>query len=534
MDDYNDFEASASDIGDFLDYDDDTEISKEFLTPENISHNGDLLDYDTDEETFSRFLTPEIAQDNFVDFIEKPGKKTILSLDDDDIELLRVISEQVVPALSKDIYIEYMGRNILINSKLSKQIRNYLNKYRYRYIMDKDDCVKYTEEDIRHKYDEDQFFSYTECKNAKRSLPQVMFNGLIPYIEDEFILDETGLHTKENNINIDNSRCYLVKKVSVIPASSDQPLNNLDILNMCANITHITFGDDFNQNIDNLNLTKISHIIFGKNFNQSIDNLKIPSLTHLTFGYDFNQELNLKIPQLTHLTFGYMFNNSLNNLEIPNLTHLTFGHSFDQRINNLDLRNLKHLTFGFVFSQSISLYLPELTHLTFGSNFYHSIVSINLPSLTHLTFGDFYNTNINNLHLPSLKYLKLGNSYMQLTHFTQRNFPQLTHLIFGDAFRGDIYLNLPELKHLVFGKYFDMDIDNRNIITPKLKELVFGLYFNKSINMLELPKLKHLVIAKNYDKPIDYERFPKLVDIGYISKKFWNAPEEITYTVVRQ
>src|SRR6056297_613955 len=67
-----------------------------------------------------------------------------------------------------------------------------------------------------------------------------------------------------------------------------------DFLN-CKNknkITHLTFDNNFNQVIDNVDWKNITHLTFGDNFNQVIDNVDWKNITHLTFGIFFNQVID--------------------------------------------------------------------------------------------------------------------------------------------------------------------------------------------------------------------------------------------------
>ena len=61
-------------------------------------------------------------------------------------------------------------------------------------------------------------------------------------------------------------------------------------------------------------------------FNRLIDNLSLikSSITHLTFGWDFNQSVDNLPSSLTHLTFGHCFNQLVDNLP-STINHLTFG-----------------------------------------------------------------------------------------------------------------------------------------------------------------------------------------------------------------
>src|SRR5207248_1529097 len=82
----------------------------------------------------------------------------------------------------------------------------------------------------------------------------------------------------------------------------------------------------------------------------------IPSnVTHLTFGHDFNQDIKSAIPiSVTHLTFGYKFNQNIKTAIPSNVTHLTFGHNFNQDIKSAIPTSVTHLFFGYRFNQDIT------------------------------------------------------------------------------------------------------------------------------------------------------------------------------------
>jgi len=69
---------------------------------------------------------------------------------------------------------------------------------------------------------------------------------------------------------------------------------------------------DFDQSIDYLLPSSITHLTFGDKFNQTVDNLP-PSLTHLIFGYYFNQPVDLLPHSLLFLKFGFFLINLLIN-----------------------------------------------------------------------------------------------------------------------------------------------------------------------------------------------------------------------------
>ncbi|AUV58686.1 F-box and FNIP repeat-containing protein, partial [Bandra megavirus] len=70
-------------------------------------------------------------------------------------------------------------------------------------------------------------------------------------------------------------------------------------------ITHLTFGDYFNQNITGCIPDSVIHLTFGDYFDQDITDCIPDNVTHLIFGWVFNQDITNCIPaSVTHLTFG--------------------------------------------------------------------------------------------------------------------------------------------------------------------------------------------------------------------------------------
>ena len=94
-----------------------------------------------------------------------------------------------------------------------------------------------------------------------------------------------------------------------------------------SNVTHLEFGDYFNQSLEGVNLPAgLQHLQFGRYFNRSLEGANLPAgLLHLQFGTCFKQSLEgVNLPAgLLHLTFGYSFNQSLEGVNLPaGLQHL--------------------------------------------------------------------------------------------------------------------------------------------------------------------------------------------------------------------
>uniref|UniRef100_A0A6G6ADS9 F-box and FNIp repeat-containing protein n=1 Tax=Borely moumouvirus TaxID=2712067 RepID=A0A6G6ADS9_9VIRU len=135
----------------------------------------------------------------------------------------------------------------------------------------------------------------------------------------------------------------------------------------------------------------ITHLEFGDFFNQPIEKCIPDNIINLTFGWEFNQPIKGCIPsQLTHLTFGCRFNQSIKEC-IPNtVTHLIFGYAFDQSIEECIPNSVTHLKFGWKFNQPIKEFIPNsVTHLTLQKYFYKKIkedIPKNISIETYLYF----------------------------------------------------------------------------------------------------------------------------------------------------
>jgi len=216
---------------------------------------------------------------------------------------------------------------------------------------------------------------------------------------------------------------YTIKEDEIIfETFFNIPLSE-EIIKEFTKIKKITFGKLFNQPVYSLP-DNVTHINFGEFFNQSIDISNLPkNLIHLNFlGYfnSFNQKVDNLPNSITHLTFGWHFNQKVDNLP-SNITHLEFGYYFNQPVDFLP-GSLKELILSRDFNQPVDNLPNNITHLTFGRNFNQSIN--NLPtSLTHLIFEEQYteNTTISTFNqsieglsrLTNLKYLKFGYHFSQ-------------------------------------------------------------------------------------------------------------------------
>jgi len=105
----------------------------------------------------------------------------------------------------------------------------------------------------------------------------------------------------------------------------------------------------FNEKIDHLLPKNITHLTFGNAFDQPVDHLP-QRITHLTFGENFNHEVDHLPSSIKRLTFGIFFNQPVNNLP-SGITHLIFGTDFNHPVDRLP-STIVHLTLGYRFSHS--------------------------------------------------------------------------------------------------------------------------------------------------------------------------------------
>lgn len=91
----------------------------------------------------------------------------------------------------------------------------------------------------------------------------------------------------------------------------------------------------------------------------------IPStVTHLIFGENFNDPIQEKIPlSVTHLTFGSRFNRPINDCIPLSVTHLSIGRYFDQGLDFRLLPNVKYFQLHKSFRRTLikfSAHVPEI------------------------------------------------------------------------------------------------------------------------------------------------------------------------------
>jgi len=230
--------------------------------------------------------------------------------------------------------------------------------------------------------------------------------------------------------------------------------------NLPSTIRAVTLGDRFNQSIKGIIPPNVTHLTFGYDFDVAIDKDDIPSsVTDLVLGYKYNHDIRGIIPaSVKYLAFGALFNRRILSGDIPSSVEtLTLGGCS----NNVLPHGIKQLVFGGLINQPISEPLPTtITHLTFGEEFNVALNGCIPPFVTHLTFGCRFNKSIHD-KLPAT----------------------VTHLFFGYCFNQPLNMSIPQsVTHLNFGDKFNQSIVDE--IPSSVIFIHFGKYFNHSINQL--------------------------------------------------
>lgn len=302
---------------------------------------------------------------------------------------------------------------------------------------------------------------------------------------------------------------------------------NEEITHLSPSITHITFGDKFNQPVDDVLPCSLTHLDFGQRFNCTIKSLP-PTITSLTFGFGFNKMANFP-PALKVLKLGYTYSSpigklpdSIHTLEVnvtetidylpPSLTFLD-NRSAENKITCPLPSSITHLCISDINPTELAN-LPSLSYLeTHGDNFTPGYD--NLPkTLTQLGIFGYWNGTLDSLP-PALTHLNIQSLTFKtpleklpntVTHLTLgdliqplRNLPLgITHLSFGRFFNSIVDELPPSITHIVFGEYFDKPIDN---LPQSLTHLVFGSKFNQLVDRLP-PNITHITFGFKFNQPI--------------------------------
>jgi len=180
-----------------------------------------------------------------------------------------------------------------------------------------------------------------------------------------------------------------------------------------SHITHLSMRKFFNQTFSYPKPCNITHVTFGNNFNQKVQPLPC-SVTHFTMNHEFTEPLTFEEPsQLIDFTMGEMFQHETFRLpasvrifvmgdefnaagfQLPDgVTDFEMGFDFNQPGFVLP-SSVRRFEMGNAFNQTDFIVPDTVTHLKTGANFNpshfvisHNLVEFKMGSLfqSHLTF----------------------------------------------------------------------------------------------------------------------------------------------------
>ena len=199
------------------------------------------------------------------------------------------------------------------------------------------------------------------------------------------------------------------------------------------NVTHITFGERFNQRIDALKTTHVIDLCFGDAFDSPVNDVLPQTLLMIAFGASFNQPVNFLPAQLRSISFGLMFNRPTNNLP-DSLLYIKYGESFSEEVIRLPTA-LTHLEFGASFNWPLPVLPKGITHLKFGTRFDQPVRDKYPGFLKVLEFGCAFNRPLGILPCSLLR-LVMGCQFRQPIHRLPES---LQHLQFFKRLRAPNY-----------------------------------------------------------------------------------------------
>jgi hypothetical protein len=473
------------------------------------------------------FFFPDLIEQIFIkrDFLLKVDLKTI----DLEIENIRSISERY------DKFVAVL-KCINVNMHLDKitEIVNYFNPNVNGQIninnIVKDSSVKKkyfnsTLNDIVSK--EFGYYIYTNNSN-QLTIANMTFNDqkFINYMASPTLkygsspmnhsdglvvlgpLSDPNVLVKLKNY-IHNSIIHLIININ-------QDIKFAKELGILDNITYLTIGHSFNQDIRDCIPNSVTHLSFSGCFNHNIKGCIPNSVTNLTFNEYFDRDIKDCIPDsVITLTIGFnrtikncipnsvkqlIFNNNFNQDikdSIPNsVTHITFGHCFNQSIKDCIPNSVTHLIFGFAFNQDIKDCIPNsVTHLVFGTEFKKDIKDCIPNSVKHLVLGNCRDQDLRNCIPNSVTHLKFNEYFNQSIKDCIPN--SVTHLTLSYYFNQDIKGCIPYgVTHLIFGQCFNQDI--KDCIPNSVTHLTFGFAFNQNIKDCLPDSITHLTVGHNF------------------------------------
>jgi hypothetical protein len=362
----------------------------------------------------------------------------------------------------------------------------------------------------------------------------VSFKKYYRYFKDElYNMDKTSYIIWSS----DNS-CDMLLENSII---SHELLTNLPLT-----IKYIKFNDKYDYSIDVLMEKNITHIIFGYEFNNSVDNLPW-KIEYLYFGYKFNQLLENLPGCMRKLIFpqNSQFNNQLDCL--PNsIEYLFLPIYYSKQIDNLP-NSIFYLELNYQYPHTLNNLPKSLNKFIFyyssqnNNNRFHIIQKSSLDEFLIPKINCYYDDRnkpeINWIErvfvsLPSnLKFLDLTYSYKLnlLSDYINWNNKVLNQHIRKEVIKNSQILdNLPEnLEVLKYPTNYDLILIDK--IPQNIKRLFFSNKFNKSVDKLLNPnfgtskqapstKLSHLIFGEEFNQSVNF--LPNTITHLYFGDKF--------------
>ena len=156
------------------------------------------------------------------------------------------------------------------------------------------------------------FILYSDEDNKNYEKQELL--SIINYPPDlklYFIIDKTYDSLQMYRSCFNELNTNIIKESTIYYSNSEdqsikfyQPIEyTQEIFSLINKHTKVSFGQDFNQPIDSIDLTNLEYIDFGHSFNQSLDNAIISNVKTLKLGENYDLTIN-KLPEsLECITF---------------------------------------------------------------------------------------------------------------------------------------------------------------------------------------------------------------------------------------
>jgi len=263
---------------------------------------------------------------------------------------------------------------------------------------------------------------------------------------------------------------------------------NVIITKYPKNLSHITYGKNFNKSLQNLPIS-LKEIYFGSSFNKPIGDIlsNYHNIHTIHFGENFNQSIDFLPPKLKTIKFGFYFNQSIDKLpnSIETISFFDnkrtigrgkyFNPMFSKSLDKLPF-NLKKIIINIGFTSRIDNLPPNLQTLIFSTCLYANL------GKNESVYNERHNLLINTFNNP-----------VDLLPTS------LINIEFGHGFNYPVDLLPKNIKRLSFNS-----IEVHHDINPFLHRTYYKYSsFNQSINNLPFG-LIYLALNKNFNHSLDH------------------------------